>query len=178
MTPRDVIDYWMSQPEKRLFSVDPGFDFELKDKFGALHGQAVAGGLEDWHDSADGRLGLVLLLDQMSRNLMRGTPGMFAQDSAALAIAKRAFEAGDANDLPAAEMRWHVMPFMHAEDLAEQNRCVELCRQLGLDDTLPHAIEHRDIIAKFGRFPHRNRLLGRAMTPQEQAFLDEGGFAG
>ena len=178
MTPRDVVRYWLEQPEKRLFSVDPGFDAELKDRFGALHAQAVAGGLSDWEDTTDGRLALVLLLDQMSRNLNRGTPGMFAHDAQALSLARRAIAEGDADVLPAAEMRWHVMPFMHSEDLQDQQRCVELCRELGLDDTLPHAIEHRDIIERFGRFPHRNRLLGRAMSEDEQEFLDQGGFSG
>ena len=178
MTPRDIVSYWMEQPEKRLFSVDPGFDAELKDRFGALHAQAVAGGLSDWEDTTDGRLALVLLLDQMSRNLNRGTPGMFAHDAQALSLASRAIAEGDADVLPAAEMRWHVMPFMHSEDLQDQQRCVELCRELGLDDTLPHAIEHRDIIERFGRFPHRNRLLGRAMSEDEQEFLDQGGFSG
>jgi uncharacterized protein (DUF924 family) len=143
-----------------------------------LHAQAVAGGLADWADTTDGRLALVLLLDQMSRNLNRGTPGMFAHDAQALSLSRRAIAKGDADELPAAEMRWHVMPFMHSENLDDQNRCVELCRELGLDDTLPHAIEHRDIIERFGRFPHRNRLLGRAMRADEQEFLDKGGFSG
>lgn len=178
MSPRDIIAYWMEQPEKRLFSVDPDFDTELRDRFAALHARAVAGDLPDWEDTTDGRLALVLLLDQMSRNLNRGTPGMFANDAQALSLARRAIAEGDAAVLPAAEMRWHVMPFMHAEELREQDRCVELCKELGLDGTLPHAIEHRDIIKRFGRFPHRNKLLGRAMQPGEQDFLDNGGFSG
>ena len=178
MTPRDLIGYWMAQPEKRLFSVDPEFDAELAERFGGLHADAVAGRLEDWKDTVDGRLGLVLLFDQLSRNLARGTAGMFAHDDEALQIASAAIAAGDRAALPAAEHRWHVMPFMHSEKLADQERCVELCREAGLDDTLPHAIEHRDIIAKFGRFPHRNQLLGREMTRQEQEFLDKGGFSG
>lgn len=178
MKPRDLIDYWMGQPEKRLFSVEPAFDAELAGRFGALHADAVAGRLDSWQGSVDGRLGLVLLLDQLSRNLARGTPAMFAHDDEALQIAAMAIAAGDRAALPPAEYRWHVMPFMHSEKLADQERCVELCREAGLDDTLPHAIEHRDIIARFGRFPHRNRLLGREMTRQEQEFLDKGGFSG
>jgi uncharacterized protein (DUF924 family) len=178
MSPRDIISYWMAQPEKRLFSVDPDFDAELKDRFAVSHARAVAGGLADWEGSSDGRLALVLLLDQMSRNLNRGTPGMFAHDAQAVLLAKRAIAEGDADVLQAAELRWHVMPFMHSEDLQDQRRCVELCRELGLADTLPHAIEHHDIIERFGRFPHRNALLGRAMRPEEQQFLDQGGFAG
>jgi len=178
MSPRDLIGYWLSQPEKRLFSVDPAFDAELAERFGALHADAVAGRLDGWMETVDGRLGLVLLLDQLSRNLGRGTPAMFAHDAQALQIAGMAIAAGDRTALPPAEYRWHVMPFMHSEKLADQERCVELCREAGLDDTLPHAIEHRDIIASFGRFPHRNRLLGRDMTAEEQQFLDKGGFSG
>ena len=178
MTPREIIDYWMAQPEKRLFSVDPAFDSELKDRFGEVHAKAATGRLGGWLESVDGRLALVLLLDQMSRNLNRGTPAMFENDGKALAVARRAIDEGDRAHLPAAEYRWHVMPFMHSEDLADQDRCVNLCREAGLEDTLPHAIEHRDIIARFGRFPHRNRLLGRNMTEEEQAFLDSGGFSG
>jgi len=178
MKPRDIIDFWMAQPQKKLFSVDPEFDAELRDRFGAAHADAVAGKLDGWLETLDGRLALVLLLDQMSRNLGRGTPAMFAHDDKALAIASRAIAEGDRTSLPPAEYRWHVMPFMHSEKLADQDRCVELCREAGLEDTLPHAIEHRDIIARFGRFPHRNRILGRETTANEQQFLDEGGFSG
>lgn len=178
MKPRDIIDFWLAQPDKKLFSVDPAFDSELKQKFGEIHADAAAGRLDDWLETVDGRLALVLLLDQMSRNLGRGTPAMFANDNKALAIAKRAIAEGDRDVLTPAEYRWHVMPFMHSEDLADQDRCVELCREAGLEDTLPHAIEHRGIIARFGRFPHRNRILGREMTEKEQEFLDEGGFSG
>ena len=178
MKPRDIIDYWMAQPEKRLFSVDLAFDAELRERFGAVHADAAAGRLDDWRDTADGRLALVLLLDQMSRNLGRGTPAMFANDGKALAIAGHAIAEGDRHALLLPEYRWHVMPFMHSEKLEDQNQCVELCREAGLDDTLPHAVEHREIIAKFGRFPHRNQILGRGMTAKEQQFLDDGGFKG
>lgn len=178
MNPRDLIDYWMAQPDERLFSVDPAFDAELAGRFAGLHADAAAGRLDGWRETVDGRLGLVLLLDQLSRNLARGTPAMFAHDAQALHVANMAIAAGDRMALPLAEYRWHVIPFMHSEKLADQQRCVELCRDAGLDGTLPHAIEHRDIIARFGRFPHRNRLLGRDTTPEEQEFLDGGGFAG
>jgi uncharacterized protein (DUF924 family) len=178
MKPREIIDFWMAQPQKRLFSVDPEFDAELRDRFGAAHADAAAGRLDGWLETVDGRLALVLLLDQMSRNLGRGTPGMFANDDKALVIASRAIAEGDRDVLTPTEYRWHVMPLMHSEDLADQDRCVELCREEGLEDTLPHAIEHRGIIARFGRFPHRNRILGRETTEKEQEFLDDGGFSG
>ena len=129
MKSREIIDFWMSQPEKKLFSVDLDFDAELRDRFGAAHADAATGGLDGWLDTADGRLALVLLLDQMSRNLGRGTPAMFANDDKALVIANGAIAEGDGDVLRPAEYRWHVMPFMHSEDLADQDRCVELCRR-------------------------------------------------
>jgi len=119
-----------------------------------------------------------LLLDQLSRNLQRGTLAMFAADPKALALAGAAIGKGDDRDCDASVKRWYYMPFMHSEDLADQETCVALCRQPGLEETLPFAITHRDIIARFGRFPHRNDMLGRATTAEEQAFLDAGGFSG
>lgn len=175
---RELIDFWMAQPGKRLFAVDRAFDAELADRFGVVHARAAAGRLDAWRDSVDGRLALVLLLDQLSRNLHRDTPAMFANDAQALELANLAIAAGDAEVLPRAEMRWHVMAFMHSERLEDQQKCLQLCRDLELADTEPHAVEHHDIIARFGRFPHRNKLLGRHTTPKEQSFLDGGGFAG
>lgn len=178
MTPRDVIDFWLAQPEEAYFVADTGFDERLRDKFAGAHDSAVSGELDDWADSRDGRLALILLLDQMSRNLKRATPEMFAADAKALALAAKALDLGDDADRDASVKRWYYMPFMHSEQLADQERCVELCRQPGLEDTLPFAITHRDIIVQFGRFPHRNALLGRTTTAEEKAFLDAGGFSG
>ncbi len=178
MTPREVVDFWLSQPEEAYFAADEDFDERLRKKFAASHAAALSGDLDGWADSRDGRLALILLLDQMSRNLKRGTPAMFAADPKALALAARAIELGDDDGCEASVKRWYYMPFMHSEELSDQKRCVDLCRQPGLDETLPYAIAHRDIISKFGRFPHRNELLGRAMTAEEQAFLDAGGFSG
>ncbi len=178
MTPRDVIDFWLGQPEKAYFIADEAFDERLRASFAAAHDRAVSGELDDWAESRDGRLALIMLLDQMSRNLKRGTPGMFAADAKALALAAKAIELGDDDDSDASVKRWYYMPFMHSEGLADQDRCVELCRQPGLEKTLPYAITHRDIIVQFGRFPHRNKLLGRTTTAEERAFLDAGGFSG
>lgn len=178
MTPRDVIDFWLAQPQKAYFIADAEFDDLLREKFGATHARAASGAFENWQETRDGRLGLILLLDQMSRNLHRGTPGMFAADSMALAIAAKAIDLGDDGERDASVKRWYYMPFMHSEALADQERCVELCEQPGLEDTLPYAITHRDIIVRFGRFPHRNAMLGRVTTADEQAFLDAGGFSG
>lgn len=178
MTPREVIDFWLAQPEKAYFVADTGFDERLREKFGAVHAKAVSGDLDSWDQTQDGRLGLILLLDQLSRNLQRGTLAMFAADPKALALAGAAIGKGDDRDCDASVKRWYYMPFMHSEDLADQETCVALCRQPGLEETLPFAITHRDIIARFGRFPHRNDMLARATTAEEQAFLDAGGFSG
>ena len=178
MTPRDVIDFWLAQPAKAYFVADAKFDDRLREKFGVAHAQAASGALDTWQETRDGRLGLVLLLDQMSRNLHRGTPGMFAADAKALAIAATAIDLGDDGDCDPSIKRWYYMPFMHSEALADQDRCVELCEQPGLEDTLPYAITHRDIIVKYSRFPHRNAVLGRVTSVEEQAFLDAGGFSG
>jgi uncharacterized protein (DUF924 family) len=178
MSQREIIDYWMGLPDKALFTSDPAFDAELQTRFGELHTQAVNGLLDDWAETKDGRFALILLLDQMSRNLKRGTPAMFAADPKALALAAQAIALGDDEGQEPTVKRWYYMPFMHSEQFVDQERCVELCRQPGLENTLQYAIDHRDIVARFGRFPHRNKVLGRAMKPGEQAFLDEGGFSG
>ena len=178
MTPRDVIDFWLAQPDEAYFVADPAFDDRLREKFGAAQAQAASGDLDAWQETRDGRLALILLLDQMSRNLHRGSPDMFAGDAKALSIAARAIELGDDDDCDVSLKCWYYMPFMHSEELADQDRCVELCKQPGLENTLPHAVTHRDIVVRFGRFPHRNTILGRDTSADEQAFLDEGGFSG
>jgi uncharacterized protein (DUF924 family) len=134
--------------------------------------------LSGWEATPEGVYALLILLDQFPRNLFRGSPRAFATDAMALAIAERAVARGfdEAIDLP--ERRFLYMPFMHAEDLGHQERCVELCKESDDAEGVKHAIVHRDIIRDFGRFPHRNPVLGRETTPEEQAFLDEGGFRG
>lgn len=178
MKPQDITDFWLDLPDEVLFRANDDFDAGLRSQFGDIHAVAVAGELDDWAQTRDGRLALILLLDQMSRNLKRGTPAMFAADKKALALAVRAIELGDDALGDPSLKRWYYMPFMHSELLADQERCVELCSQPGMEATLPFAIEHRDIIARFGRFPHRNKVLGRPMRDQEQAYLEKGGFAG
>ena len=177
MTPRDVIDFWLGQPEEAYFVADTGFDERLRETFGIAHGKAASGELDSWGESRDGRLALILLLDQMSRNLQRGTPAMFAADQKALALAAKAIAMGDDGDCDVSVKRWYYMPFMHSEALADQERCVELCRQPGLEKTLPFAITHRDIIVQFDRFPHRNEILGRVSSDAELEYLKtHGGF--
>ena len=144
----------------------------------ALHEAAAAGKLTDWEASAEGALALLILLDQFPRNMFRGDPRAFSSDAQALEVAHRALARGADKRIEAPLLQFLYLPFMHSEDLADQLRCVELFRTTADTENLRYAKEHADIIRRFGRFPHRNRVLGRTTTPAEQVFLDGGGFSG
>lgn len=178
MKPRDVLDFWLGQEPGRWFEPDPAFDAEIRTRFGQAHEDAKAGAYDAWAETAEGALALVILLDQFARNIHRDTAEMFAADAKALSVAGRAVDRGFDMALPVEQRQWLYLPFMHSEALADQERCIVLSERSGLDDTLKWAVIHADIIRRFGRFPHRNPLLGLDTTPEEQAFLDEGGFAG
>ncbi len=160
-------------------------DAQITAQFGALHALAAAGQLDHWRASLHGRLALILLLDQLSRNIHRGTPSAFAQDEAARALTLTALDLGLHHDLSLHQQTFLLMPLEHAEDLALQERSVAAFSTLvdsapaAQKDTaaylLSFAITHRDIIARFGRFPHRNALLGRDPTAEESAWLAAGG---
>lgn len=172
---RAVIAFWREAGAGRWFKADPAFDAAIRARFGMLHEEAAQGALASWEATAEGALALVLLLDQFSRNLFRGDARAFAQDEAARAIAERAIARGFDKAFPVPERRFFYLPFMHAEDMAAQERCIALCRAAGDPEGVRYAEAHRDIIARFGRFPNRNAALGRATSGAEQAFLDSGG---
>ena len=178
VSPSDVIAFWREAGPDRWFEKDTAFDEQIRARFLALHEAAAAGALSAWETSADGALALLLLLDQFPRNMFRGQARMFATDRLARAIAAgalvRGFDAQAAPDMRA----FFYLPFEHSEDIADQERALMLYRAAGDADSLKWAELHADIIRRFGRFPHRNAVLGRVTTPEEQAFLDEGGFAG
>jgi uncharacterized protein (DUF924 family) len=176
--PGEVVTFWLGQNDKVWFSADPAFDAEVLSRFAELVERAKSGSLDHWSDAAEGALALVILLDQMTRNIYRDSPEMFAADGKALAVARRAIERGFDEELPKDKRRWLYMPFMHSEDLADQERSVELFARSDISESLPFAEEHADIIRRFGRFPHRNAILGRRTTPEEAAFLAGGGFSG
>jgi uncharacterized protein (DUF924 family) len=176
-SPADVLAFWRDAGRDKWFTRDAAFDAEVREKFLATYEAAAAGTLSGWETSADGTLALVIVLDQFPRNMFRGDARTYAADAQARAAAHRALKRGYDQDVPPAERGFLFLPFMHSEDLADQNRCVELYRAAG-DEDLKHAEQHRDIIRRFGRFPHRNAILSRATTPDEQAFLDGGGFKG
>ncbi|APG86458.1 hypothetical protein SAMCCGM7_pA0119 (plasmid) [Sinorhizobium americanum CCGM7] len=172
-----VIAFWREAGPTRWFAKEPEFDRAFRERFLAAHEAAARGELLHWTASAEKMLALILLLDQFPRNAFRGTPRMYETDALALGTARAAVNAGYDLQGPTDLQLFFYLPFGHSEDLADQERSVELARRLG-EPNLSHAKGHHDIIHRFGRFPHRNRILGRAMTEAEQRFLDEGGFAG
>jgi uncharacterized protein (DUF924 family) len=175
---QDVIDFWREAGPKRWFAKNAAFDAEFKSRFEAAHDAAASGALDSWARDAEGALALLILLDQLPRNAWRGSSRMFATDAKAQAVARAAVDAGFDQQVEDAALRAFVyLPLMHSESLADQQRSVALCTALD-EAQARYARHHRDIIARFGRFPHRNAALGRCTTAQEQAFLDEGGFAG
>lgn len=173
----EVATFWRDAGPSRWFAKDEAFDAEFKARFEAAHHAAAAGALDAWAGEAEGALALLVLLDQFPRNAWRGSAHMFATDGKARAMARTAIEAGHDRQVDDVLRPFFYLPFMHSESLADQERSVALNAALDAN-TQRFAVLHRDIVARFGRFPHRNRMLGRETTPQEQAFLDQGGFAG
>ena len=174
----DVLAFWREVGPKRWFGKDEAVDSELRLRFLSVYQEAARGDLDGWMASAEGALALVIVLDQFPRNMFRDSARAFATDAKALILARRAVDVGFDTQVEAALRRFLYLPFMHSETLADQERCVTLCRDAGDEEGVKFAIVHRDIIARFGRFPHRNSVLGRATTIEEQAFLDSGGFKG
>ncbi len=174
----DVVAFWREAGPKRWFEKDFAFDEEIRMRFFDLHYAAADGKLAGWERSAEGALALLILLDQFPRNMFRDDARAFATDPMARAIAAGALVRGfDAQVAP--QMRgFFYLPFEHSEDLADQERAVAFYKAAGDADGLKWAELHADIIRRFGRFPHRNILLGRSTTPEEQAFLNGGGFSG
>ncbi len=169
----DVLTYWFADPD-RWWKKDPAFDAEVRDRFLELHDAVLRGEREDWLETSRGTLAYVIVLDQFSRNMFRGFPRMYEGDPRALAAARRALDGGFDQELSGDERMFLYMPFMHSEHIADQDRCVGLFAS-ALPQWLPNAEEHRDIVRRFGRFPHRNALLGRPSTPEELEFLKQPG---
>jgi uncharacterized protein (DUF924 family) len=172
-TSEDVLAFWFADPA-RWWKKDPAFDAEVRERFLALHEVIDRGDREDWLETARGALAFVVVLDQFSRNMFRGTARSFASDARARMAARRAVERGDDQALTDDQRPFLYMPLMHSEDLADQDRCCALFAA-ARSDQLRYAESHRDIIRRFGRFPHRNALLGRASTPEEEGFLKQPG---
>ncbi len=178
MKPGDVSQLWIEAGEERWFTKDAAFDGMLSVRFRDALAEARLGAFDHWGETPEGALGLVILLDQVSRNINRGNPLAFAADQRALRLAKQWIGQGYHQRLPTPLARWFIMPFEHAEELDAQYRGVALFQTMGLFEMAYWAQVHLDIIARFGRFPHRNPILGRLSTVEELAFLGAGGFAG
>jgi uncharacterized protein (DUF924 family) len=177
-TPGEVVAFWRDAGPDQWFKKDDAFDAEITRRFLPSYEAAAAGGLAHWEESPEGALALMILLDQFPRNMFRGSARVYAADDTVRAMAERAIGRGFDQQVPKGLRRFFYLPFMHSEDPADQEKCVALARGYGDKQLLQYAEHHADIIRRFGRFPHRNALLGRATTPEEQAFLDSGGFAG
>ncbi len=177
-TPHDITGFWRAAGAKKWFAKNPNFDAAIQLKFEPVHYMAALGRHDKWMETAEGSLALLILLDQFPRNLWRGTGHAFATDGKARFIARHAVTTGQDLEIEPLLRPFVYLPFEHSEDMADQDEAVRLCTALGDPETLKFAELHRDIIARFGRFPHRNASLGRTTTPQEQDFLDEGGFSG
>ena len=178
MTPAGILAFWREAGRERWYKRNDAFDAEVRRRFLALWQKAAAGELASWEASDDGSLALVIVLDQFPRNMFRGTPQAFASDALARDVARHAIARGADARIDPILLEFLYMPFMHSEHLPDQLHCVALFQGTDNTENLKYAREHAEIIRRFGRFPHRNRLLGRDSTEEEQAFLDGGGFAG
>ncbi len=172
-----VVEFWRETGPSLWFAKDPAFDERFRVRFADLHAAAAAGELRHWLRTPLGALALMILLDQYPRNAFRGTPHMCATDALARELANEAIARGHDLAIEPSLRVFMYLPFGHSETLLDQERSVQLTSHLG-PDMLAHAEGHRAIVRRFGRFPHRNPILGRRTTEAEQRFLDEGGFAG
>lgn len=177
--PRDILDFWFAAGHAKWFAKDDAFDAEIRKRFAETHVAAAEGRLDEWMKDAQGALALLIVLDQFSRNLYRDDHRAWVNDGKALAFAREAISRRMDVEVPMTARQWFYLPFMHAEDMATQEESLRY-HSTRLDDAeaMRFAEIHADIIRRFGRFPHRNAVLGRVSTPAEQSFLAEGGFAG
>lgn len=169
---KDIIDFWFSERVSKLhFAKNTDFDKEVYDLFFATYEKALNGGLVDWQETPEGSLALIILLDQFSRNMFRNTPKSFESDKQARDIARLAIKNQFDHKLSKEQRVFLYMPFMHSENLKDQEVSIDLYKKLGIEENLKFAVAHYDIIKRFGRFPHRNSTLGRKSTNEEVEFL-------
>jgi uncharacterized protein (DUF924 family) len=177
-SPEAVLAFWREAGPKKWFTKDTAFDDEIRRRFLEAYEAAAAEKLPDWERTAEGALALTIVLDQFPRNMVRGDARTYAADALARKVAERALARGFDRQVPPPEWQFFYLPFEHSESRPDQERCCALFAAAGDANLLKWAEQHADIIRRFGRFPHRNAVLGRATTPEEQAFLDGGGFKG
>lgn len=174
----EIVSFWREAGRDKWFAQDESLDQAIRSRFLPIYEAAANGELAAWAESPEGALALVLLLDQFPRNMFRGNARAFATDALARAAADRALARGFDQATDLAMRPFFYLPFMHSEALIDQDRSVRLYEALGDAEQLRYAIEHRDVVGRFGRFPRRNQALGRHTTPAEQAFLQADGFEG
>ena len=177
-TPQDVVAFWRDAGPPKWFAKDDAFDAACRERFMGAWEKAARGELASWEKTPEGALALILLLDQMPRNMFRGDPRTWSTDPQALAAATRALDKGFDQEIEADLRAFVYLPFEHAEDLPAQDLSLVLFEKLGAAEQLKWARHHHAIIARFGRFPHRNETLGRTSTPEELAYLEEDDFRG
>lgn len=177
---QDILEFWFSERARPMwFAATPEFDLEVKQRFEPLYRASKQGALNDWEQHVDGACALVILWDQFPHHMYRRDAESFAMEARALAIAHRILDQGWDQPLSPDRRNFIYLPFMHSENIADQEKSVQLFSQSGLGNGLRWAQHHRDIIRRFGRFPHRNAILGRANTPQESEYLKtEGAYRG
>jgi uncharacterized protein (DUF924 family) len=172
IAPQDILDFWFSDDMRsRWFASTPDIDVAIKHRFEPVWESALRGELDHWQGTPDGVLALILVLDQFPRNMFRGKAQAFAGGDRSLAVARQAIARGDDHLLGRDRVAFLYLPFMHSEALADQDLSVQLFEAAALAANLRFANHHRDIVRRFGRFPHRNAALGRASTAEELAYL-------
>lgn len=172
----EVLQFWfIDHGPKQWWKKDPDFDRRCRSRFLELHAAAAAGELVDWRDKPTGRLAEVIILDQFSRNMFRDDAKAFAYDGMALVLAQEAVRAGADRELPGERRKFFYMPYMHSESRRVHEQALRLFTELGDEDSLDYERRHKAIVDRFGRYPHRNRVLGRASTPEETEFLSRPG---
>ncbi len=176
MTPGPILQFWFEElAPAQWWRADPALDDTIRHRFAAVHAAALAAELAHWRDTAPGRLAEILVLDQFSRNLYRGSAAAFAGDGMALVLAQEAVRAGADQALPVARRAFFYLPWMHSESLRLHDEALRLFSAPGLEGNLQAEHQHRAILERFGRYPHRNAALGRVSTPEELEFLQQPG---
>lgn len=176
---QEVLTFWFGEPSSPdygayrtfWFQSTPDLDAEISQKFGSIYDRAIQGELDSLSETAEGALSLILILDQFPRNMFRGKPQAFSSDGKALAIAKEAISKGLDQKLRPFQLLFFYLPFQHSESLQDQEKSLELYAALGQQESMRYAQGHYDLIKRFGRFPHRNAILGRENTPEERSYL-------
>lgn len=174
MKAEEIISFWFRETEEELWwAKNEAFDRKIRERFGSVHGAACRCETAPWRAEPLGRLAEIIVLDQFSRNMFRGTPRAFEQDPLALSLAQEALSAGAADSLKGDRLAFLCMPFMHSESARIQAESVQLFSKLRLEGYLPYALEHKEIVDRFGRFPHRNKALGRVSSSAEADFISK-----